>query len=210
MKKTPKKKNDKTLFVAAVIVFALAVGLFVGSYARYYSSVSVTGGTIETAAWDFSVNGQPSSLTLDVLTDSNCDVYNLVGNKIQPGSFGSCTITLSAANSDVDVHYDATFGQLTWSGGTPAVGFDWKIVDTTNSGTTNVTSANGTITAGGTHVFTLEWGWTYNSSETTGSYNPYAGQTLTFAGSTIVGYQVQPTEQYDSTFNPQPQSQPQP
>lgn len=207
MKKAPKKKNDKTLFIAAVIVFALAVGLFVGSYARYYNSVSIASQNITTAAWHFDVNGQSSSLTMDVLNDTNCTSYNLVNGKIQPGSFGTCTITLSAANSDVDVDYNISFGQLTWAGvsGT-APGFDWRIVDNEAEAgheDDNVTNATGTITAGGTHVFTLNWHWTYGSNNDT-SYNEYAGRTLTFAGSTITGWQKQPTETYHSTYNPQP------
>ena len=110
--KGTKKKNDKTLFIAAVIVFALAVGLFVGSYARYYTSVSIASQDITTAAWDFKVNGQTGNITLNLLDTSSCEVYNLVevGNvkKIQPGSFGTCDITLAATNSDVDVLWRST------------------------------------------------------------------------------------------------------
>lgn len=202
MKKTPKKKNDRTLFIAAVIVFALAVGLFVGSYARYYTQVSVTGSSMSTAAWSFTVNDQPSSLTLDLLA-SPCTVYNLVNGKIQPGSFGTCDLTLSAVGSDVDVAYEITFGSLT--GMPPSTQFDWSIVPVVNNveGSAVTGNATGTITAGQTAVYRIKWGWIYNSSST-GEYNQYAGQTLTFSGTTVTGWQVQPSQRYDSTYNPQP------
>ncbi len=204
MKKTPKKKNDRTLFIAAVIVFALAVGLFVGSYARYYTQVSVSGSAMTTAAWDFKVNNETSSLTLDLLA-SPCTVYNLTSNnKIQPGSFGQCDLTLSAANSDVDVAYSITFGSLT--GMPPSSQFDWSIVPVVSGSEGSAVSgpATGTITHGQTAVYRIKWGWIYDSSVTTDAYNQYAGTSLTFSGTTVTGWQVQPSERYDSTYNPQP------
>ena len=55
MKKST-KKNDKTIFIAAAIMFACAIGLFVGAFARFQTVVGGSA-TLKTADWSFMVNG---------------------------------------------------------------------------------------------------------------------------------------------------------
>lgn len=73
MKKST-KKNDKTIFIAAAIMFACAIGLFVGAFARFQTVVGGSA-TLKTADWSFMVNGGTADFSVN-LADGTA--YNLV------------------------------------------------------------------------------------------------------------------------------------
>ena len=186
MKKAPKRKNDRTIFVVAVILFALAVGLFVGAYARFQTEVTGTGRLI-TADWAFTVNGSSTTFEVDLASGT---VYNTVSvdvggetvRKIQPGSYGSFNLTLSAAGSDVPVTYNAVFGGL--GNEAPA---NLALYSDSGYSTSLANISGAVIPAGESATVTIYWKWLYtDTNETT-----YAGQTLELP-ITITGYQVNP------------------
>ena len=186
MKKAPKKRNDRTIFIVAVILFALAVGLFVGAYARFQTQVTGTG-TLVTANWAFTVNGSSTTFEVDLASGT---VFNTIPvtvsgetvHKIQPGSYGSFDLTLSAAGSEVPVTYNAEFGGL--SGSVPAN----LALYSDSSYTTSLANVSGqVIQPGGTATVTIYWKWLYTETDET----QYAAQTLNLP-ITITGYQVNP------------------
>ncbi len=188
MKKTQRKRNDKTIFIIAVILFALAVGLFVGAYARFQTAVTGTA-TLRTAHWSFTVNGQTDTFAVDLAsgTVQNGWVQVTEGGetfyRIQPGTYGSFDLVLSAVGSDVDVTYSATFGGLT--GQVPTNLALWADANHTQS-LQNI--ASDVIPAGTSKTVTLYWQWLYGA---TTDDTPYAGQTLTLP-ITVTGYQINP------------------
>lgn len=186
MKKTTKKGNEKTIFIVAVILFAMAVGLFVGAYARFQTTVTGTG-TLTTATWSFQVNGSTSSFDVDLASGT---VYNTIAvevdgetvNKIQPGSYGSFDLVLSAVGSEVPVTYNATFGAL--AGEVPTN----LALYSDNTYTTTLANVSGdVIAAGSTKTVTIYWKWLYTETNET----QFSGQTLNLP-ITITGYQVDP------------------
>ena len=186
MKKAPKKKNDKTIFIIAVILFAMAVGLFVGAYARFQTVVTGTG-TLQTANWAFSVNGSTSTFTVDLASGVVHNTIDLTVSgetvhKIQPGSYGSFDLVLSAAGSEVPVTYNAVFGGL--SGDVPA---NLALYSDSSYQNTLANVSGQVIAAGGSATVTIYWKWLYTESDETS----YAGQSLTLP-ITITGYQVNP------------------
>ena len=186
MKKTQKKRDDKTIFVIAIILFALAVGLFVGAYARFQTVVEGTG-TLQTANWAFAVNGSSTTFTVDLASGTTYNTINRVVSGetvkvIQPGSYGSFDLVLSAAGSEVPVTYNAVFGGL--SGSVPAN----LALYSDSSYTTSLANVSGqVIAAGGQATVTIYWKWLYTETDETS----YAGQSLSLP-ITITGYQVDP------------------
>lgn len=182
MKKTTKKSNNKTLFVVAVILFAMAAGLFVGAFARFQTTVTGTG-TLTTATWSFTVNGGTSAFEVDLTSGT---VYNTITvdgvKKIQPGSYGVFPLVLSAVGSEVPVTYNAEFGGLT--GDVPAN----LALYSDETYTTSLANVSGdTITAGGTKTVNIYWKWLYTNDDET----EFSGQDLTLP-ITVTGYQVNP------------------
>lgn len=187
MKKTTKKgNNEKTIFIVAVILFAMAVGLFVGAYARFQTTVTGTG-TLTTATWSFQVNGSTSSFDVDLASGT---VYNTIAvtvgnetiNKIQPGSYGSFDLVLSAEGSEVPVTYNAKFGALV--GDVP----ENLALYSDDTYTTTLANVSGdVIAAGSTKTVTIYWKWLYTETDET----EFSGKTLNLP-ITITGYQVEP------------------
>lgn len=182
MKKNTKHGNEKTIFIVAVILFAMAVGLFVGAYARFQTVVTGTG-TLTTATWAFKVNGSTETFTVD-LTEGT--VYNAIDvggvKKIQPGSYGSFDLVLSAEGSEVPVTYNAVFGDL--SGNVPT---DLALYsdDQYSQPLANVNGQE--IAAGAQATVTIYWKWTYTANDDT----QFSGASLNLP-ITITGYQVDP------------------
>ena len=188
MKKTQKKRNDKTIFIVAVILFALAVGLFVGAYARFQTQVTGTA-SLKTAHWAFSVNGSTTTFSVDLASGTVQNGWIQVTEgwetfyRIQPGTTGSFDLILSAEGSDVDVTYNAVFGGL--SGNVPTN----LALFSDAQHTQNLANLSGqVIPAGQQATVTIYWQWLYGEST---DDTPYAGQTLELP-ITITGYQVNP------------------
>ena len=85
------KNNNKILYIS-IAILVLAVGILIGTYAYYQTTIS---GTISgnVAKWSFKANGQTSSFNLDL-----GDLY--------PGASGTYNIELSAEDSELDVYYE--------------------------------------------------------------------------------------------------------
>ena len=86
-----KEKNYKKIMIITIIASIIVV-LGTVSYAFYQTTINGTvSGTI--AKWSFTANNQTDSFDL----------------KLYPGKRGTYNITLSAANSDLDVYYELVF-----------------------------------------------------------------------------------------------------
>ena len=186
MEKKPSERKNTTIFIVSIALFALALGLFVGAYARFQTEVTGSA-TLVTANWAFTVQGSTSTFEVN-LADGT--VYNTIDvtvggetvKKVQPGSYGVFNLTLSAVGSEVPVTYNASFGSL--SGDVPAN----LALYSDSSYTTSLANVSGqVIAAGSTATVPIYWKWLYTESDETS----YAAQTLTLP-ITITGYQVNP------------------
>ena len=199
MKKTQKKRNDKTIFIIAVILFALAVGLFVGAYARFQSQVTGTA-TLTTANWHFDAHSPgTSTLAIDLLdtTVTGTSVHNLVdlgtAQVAQPGSYGQFNVVFDTTGSDVGAQYYVEVGSVQ---GQKSQNFAFY---NDSAMTQELTSFSDSIAANTTDTKTIYWRWLYDASGVTNNDpysahyddSPYAGQTLILP-LTITGYQVEP------------------
>ena len=91
-----KEKNYNVFFIVAIIISVIVI-LGTVTYAFYQSSINGNvSGTI--AKWSFTANDQASNFELDL-----GDLY--------PGKTETYNITLSAANSDLDVYYELIFDE---------------------------------------------------------------------------------------------------
>ena len=89
------KKLKDNIFTFGIILVVLAIGIAVGTYAYYQTTVSATvGGTV--LAWQCTANNQTSSFTISL-------------GSLYPGSAVTKTIDLK---STIDAHYVITFGSF--------------------------------------------------------------------------------------------------
>ena len=89
-----KEKNYKKIMIITIITSIIVV-LGTVSYAFYQTTINGTvSGTI--AKWSFTANNQTDSFDLNL-------------GELYPGKSGTYNITLSAANSDLDVYYELIF-----------------------------------------------------------------------------------------------------
>ena len=89
-----KEKNYKKIMIITIIISIIVV-LGTVSYAFYQTAINGTvSGTI--AKWSFTANNQT-------------DTFDLNLGELYPGKSGTYNITLSAANSDLDVYYELIF-----------------------------------------------------------------------------------------------------
>ena len=182
MKKST-KKNDKTIFIAAAIMFACAIGLCVGAFARIQTVVGGSA-TLKTADWSFMVIGGTSDFSVNLADGTAYNLVEVDGEKrIQPGSYGVFPLVLSAVGSDVDVTYNANFGGL--SGDKIPTNLALYSDDQYTKPLANV--SGDVITAGKQKTVNIYWKWLYTEDDET----EFAGQTLTLPV-TVTGYQVNP------------------
>ena len=89
-----KEKNYKKIMIITIITSIIVV-LGTVSYAFYQTAINGrVSGTI--AKWSFTANNQTDSFDLNL-------------GELYPGKSGTYNITLSAANSDLDVYYELIF-----------------------------------------------------------------------------------------------------
>ena len=89
--------QEKSYKRVSIIVVAITITILLGtvSYAFYQTTINGrVSGTI--AQWSFTANDQTSSFDLNL-------------GELYPGKSGTYNITLSAANSDLDVYYELIF-----------------------------------------------------------------------------------------------------
>ena len=96
-----KEKNYKKIMIITIVTSIIVV-LGTVSYAFYQTAINGTvSGTI--AKWSFTANNQT-------------DTFDLNLGELYPGKSGTYNITLSAANSDLDVYYELIFTLANISG----------------------------------------------------------------------------------------------
>ena len=89
-----KEKNYKKIMIITIVTSIIVI-LGTVSYAFYQTAINGTvSGTI--AKWSFTANNQT-------------DTFDLNLGELYPGKSGTYNITLSAANSDLDVYYELIF-----------------------------------------------------------------------------------------------------
>lgn len=167
---TPKKKDNKQLkaTILGIALMVAAVGLGVGTYAYYQSTLSGTvSGSI--TAWSFLVNNEAETFTATL-----GDLY--------PGKTGQVELNLSADASGLDVDAVISFSGLTnW----PANLHLYQDANHTELITPGTTTISRTITAGHHDTVTIYYEWPYGTSVEDG---PETNQTASFK-ITVVGTQ---------------------
>ena len=85
------KNNNKILYIS-IAILVLAVGIALGTYAYYQTTISGTiSGTV--AQWSFKANNQTSTFALDF-------------GSLYPGKSGTYNLELSAEDSELPVYYE--------------------------------------------------------------------------------------------------------
>ena len=139
-----KEKNYNVFFVVAIIISVIVI-LGTVTYAFYQSSINGNvSGTI--AKWNFTANDQASNFELDL-------------GKLYPGKTETYNITLSAANSDLDVYYELIFTDAS---------INYKLYwDSSYTkplrGTNSYVGRYGVITKGSNVTIPLYLNWPYDS-----------------------------------------------
>lgn len=166
-----KKKNGQLkATIAGIAMIVAALGLGVGTYAYYQTTITgtVTGSI---TAWSFLVNDKTTDFTVDL-----GDLY--------PGVSGSVTLNLSAEDSGLGVNAVVSFSNPTnWPANLKLYsdsGHNSEIV----IGTTTISR---TITAGNSDTVTVYYDWPIGTAPETG---PTANQNASFV-ITVVGTQVE-------------------
>ncbi len=141
-----KEKNYNVFFIVAIIV-SVTIILGTVTYAFYQSSINGNvSGTI--ARWSFTANDQTSSLKLDL-------------GKLYPGKTETYNITLSAADSDLDVYYELVFG---YSGLSYLLYFDSAYTKRLLNMGDSYVGKYGVITKGSSITIPLYLNWPYENS----------------------------------------------
>ena len=170
----PKKKGNKQLktTIMGLAMMIAAIGLGVGSYAYYQSTLTGTvSGSIR--AWSFLVNESPTTFTAQL------------GN-LYPGASGQIDLDLSAEASGLDVEAVVSFSGLSnW----PANLHLYKNAGHSELITVGTTTITKTITAGHSDTVTIYYDWPYGTSVEDG---PSSNQSASF-NITVVGTQVERT-----------------
>ena len=167
-----KKKNNNQMkaTIIGIAMIVAALGLGVGTYAYYQSTITGTmSGSI--TAWSFVVNEQPTTFTADL-------------GDLKPGVSGQLTLNLSAADSGLGVNAVVSFsGKTNW----PANLKLYSDAGKTSEIVFGTTTISRTISAGAADTVVIYYDWPIgNSAEN----SPTADQQASFV-ITVVGTQVQ-------------------
>ena len=154
-------KNKK--IILAVCILAAIILAFIGGtvFAKYQSNLTGTG-VADIAKWDFSVNGNGTTVQTISLAESY-DESTLVNGKIAPGTSGSFDIIIDAGGSDVGVDYSVSFLNET----NKPTNLKFKYGNVESNTLQGLTSAlTGTIDADAQtkeELLTVEWFWDYET-----------------------------------------------
>ena len=105
------KGNKKLLVIAALFLF---VGVGVATYAIYKTSVSGTA-TVTAAKWNVKFKNGATELEDNftvTLSGTDCQNTHVAAGKIAPGATCTKQIVLDAADTEVDVTYTVTAGNV--------------------------------------------------------------------------------------------------
>ncbi len=167
-----KKKNSNQMkaTIMGIAMIVAALGLGVGTYAYYQSTITGNvSGTI--TAWSFLVNNEASEFTADL-------------GDLKPGVSGQITLNLSAQASGLGVSAVVSFSNpQNW----PANLKLYTGSNKTGEITFGTTTVSRTIAAGEADSVVIYYDWPIGTSAETG---PTADQTASFT-ITVVGTQVQ-------------------
>ena len=154
---TSKEKNYKKIMIITIITSIIVV-LGTVSYAFYQTAINGTvSGTI--AKWSFTANNQTDSFDLNL-------------GELYPGKSGTYNITLSAANSDLDVYYELIFTSadvdflLYW---------DSSYTKPLGSRDASYVGKYGVITKGSSVTIPLYLNWPYDNPYVEDGVQPYEG-----------------------------------
>ena len=154
---TSKEKNYKKIMIITIITSIIVV-LGTVSYAFYQTAINGrVSGTI--AKWSFTANNQTDSFDLNL-------------GELYPGKSGTYNITLSAANSDLDVYYELIFTSadvdflLYW---------DSSYTKPLGSRDASYVGKYGVITKGSSVTIPLYLNWPYDNPYVEDGVQPYEG-----------------------------------
>ena len=154
-----KEKNYKKIMIITIVTSIIVV-LGTVSYAFYQTAINGrVSGTI--AKWSFTANNQADSFDLNL-------------GELYPGKSGTYNITLSAANSDLDVYYELIFTVahinllLYWDSSYTKPLYSY--------GNDSYVGRYGVITKGSSITIPLYLNWPYGDTAT--NYYDYADLTM--------------------------------
>ncbi len=166
------KKNNKQLkaTIMGIAMIVAALGLGVGTYAYYQSTITGTiSGSI--TAWSFLVNEKATDFTANL-------------GDLKPGVSGQITLNLSAEDSGLGVNAVVSFsGKTNW----PANLKLYSDAGKTSEIVIGTTTISRTIAAGSADTVVIYYDWPLGTTAETG---PTANQNASFVV-TVVGTQVQ-------------------
>jgi len=166
----PKKKDSKQLrtTIMGIAMMVAAIGLGVGTYAYYQTTLS---GTVEgtITAWSFKVENSPTTFTATL-----GDLY--------PGKSGSISLGLSAEGSGLPVRAVVSFSGLS---GWPAGLKLYQQAGNQGLITVGTTTITKDIAAGGTETVTIFYDWPYGTAEEGPSTSQTASVNITVVGTQI-------------------------
>ena len=155
-----KEKNYKKIMIITIIISIIVV-LGTVSYAFYQTTINGrVSGTI--AQWSFTANDQTSSFDLNL-------------GELYPGKSGTYNITLSAANSDLDVYYELIF---TGADIDFLLYWDSSYTKPLNSSDVSYAGRYGVITKGSSVTIPLYLNWPYDNPYDENGVEPYDGDLL--------------------------------
>ena len=152
-----KEKNYKKIMIITIIISIIVV-LGIVSYAFYQTAINGTvSGTI--AKWSFTANNQTDSFDLNL-------------GELYPGKSGTYNITLSAANSDLDVYYELIF---TGADIDFLLYWDSSYTKPLGSRDASYVGKYGVITKGSSVTIPLYLNWPYDNPYVEDGVQPYEG-----------------------------------
>ena len=152
-----KEKNYKKIMIITIITSIIVV-LGTVSYAFYQTAINGrVSGTI--AKWSFTANNQTDSFDLNL-------------GELYPGKSGTYNITLSAANSDLDVYYELIF---TGADIDFLLYWDSSYTKPLGSRDASYVGKYGVITKGSSVTIPLYLNWPYDNPYDDNGVQPYEG-----------------------------------
>ena len=165
-----KDNNQLKATIAGVAMIVAALGLSVGTYAYYQSTITgdVTGSI---TPWSFVVNESPTSFTAEL-------------GELKPGVSGEITLNLSAEDSGLGVNAVVSFsGQTNWPSNLKL----YTDANHTSEITVGTTTISRNLEAGATDTVVIYYNWPLGDSA---EAPEYGGQTASI-NITVTGTQVE-------------------
>ena len=178
------EEKRRNAIILAIILFILGLAMiFAGTYAYYRNTINGTvSGTI--AAWSFKANNSATSFIISLSLSQSNSTYN---STIAPGTSGSFSIDLSAADSDLAADYVMTFSDFQNKPTNLKFYSDSSFTNETDI-TASGYSITGTLASGDATTKTIYWKWAYGAASSVTLDNQDADKNVSFTV-TVVGTQ---------------------